>query len=72
MNNLDLVVKFFPWLITLLVVQVVLQIIALIDLVNHENVFGRKWVWVLVIVLGEMLGPIVYLLFGKKRESSTW
>jgi hypothetical protein len=67
MNNFQLPANFLPWFLVLLVVQYGLQIWALIDLVNHDNIHGKKWAWVLVIVLGETLGPIIYLLFGKKK-----
>lgn len=56
-----------PWLIALAVLQYALQIWAVIDLVGREKVKGLKWVWVLVILLGETLGPILYFIFGPDR-----
>lgn len=56
------------WLIALAVVQYGVQIWAVIDLVGREKVHGKKWAWVLVIMLGELLGPVLYFLFGVDRD----
>jgi hypothetical protein len=65
--NIEIVKAYLPFFIGLLILQYTLQILALIDLTNHENIRGKKWVWILVIVLTECLGPILYFLFGKKK-----
>jgi hypothetical protein len=61
-----------PTLIILLVlpillIQLGLQIYALVDLVRQPKVRGAKWIWVLIILLGELIGAIVYLVYGKKE-----
>lgn len=41
---------------------------ALLDVIRRERVTGgNKVVWILVIVLISTIGPIVYLLFGRKE-----
>lgn len=53
-------------LILLGVTQLSLQIFGLIDLVRREEVpGGRKWLWALVIVLGSVIGALVYLAVGR-------
>jgi len=42
------------------------MIVALVDLSRHEKTKGPKWVWILIIVLGELIGPIIYLIFGRE------
>lgn len=66
---LDVLKDFWP----LLVLQFGLQIIALINLRYRMNVrFQNKWIWVFIIVLGNLLGPIAYFLFrGEEDESSS-
>lgn len=55
-----------PFLIPLLIVQVVLMVVALVDLVKRERVRGgNKVIWGVVIVLVNIIGPIVYLLAGR-------
>jgi hypothetical protein len=60
--------KYIPYLIPALLVQFILLIVALIDLMKRENTRGPKWVWLLVILLVNIFGPIVYLLFGRDND----
>jgi drug/metabolite transporter (DMT)-like permease len=47
-------------------VQLAMQVYALVDLARRDEVFGgRKWVWALIIVLGNLLGAIGYLVGGR-------
>ena len=69
-GTLDLA-KLLPLLIPVLLIQFGLQIYALIDLArrSREQVRGgNKWLWVAIIVLGEILGPIVYFVVARKDE----
>ena len=56
-----------PFLIPVILLQLALMAVALVDLIRRERTHGPKWVWALVIVFGELLGPVVYLLFGRKE-----
>ena len=61
-------------LVALLVVQVATQIYALVDLARRDRVRGgKKWVWALLVALGNLPGAIVYLAAGRVTsiESST-
>ena len=58
---------YIPFLIPLILLQLALMAFALVDLARRERTRGPKWVWAIVIVLGELLGPIVYLLFGREE-----
>ena len=50
----------------LVVVQVGLQVWGLVDLARRERVMGgRKWVWLLVILFGEIVGVVIYLAVGR-------
>ncbi len=53
----------------LVVIQLSLMIAALVDLARREAVRGgSKLVWALVIVLINIIGPILYLLWGREGE----
>ena len=53
-------------LLTLAAVQLTLQVFALIDLARRPLVAGgRKWIWVLVTVLGGIVGAAAYLAVGR-------
>ncbi|GAF13259.1 hypothetical protein JCM19046_1534 [Bacillus sp. JCM 19046] len=61
-----------PWiqvLLPILIVQILLLVIALIDLTRREQVNGPKWVWALVIVFVNLFGPILYFIFGRNRAN---
>ena len=49
-------------------VQLVLLVIALIDLARIHQTKGPKWVWAIVILFVSTIGPIVYFIFGRKSE----
>ncbi len=56
----------------LIIVQLSLQVFAIVDLVKRsaDGLTLPKWVWVAIIVLGEILGPIIYLVAGRKPAAS--
>jgi hypothetical protein len=65
---MDILRQYLPLLIPLIVIQLILMAVALFDLAHREQVRGPKWLWVIVIVVGEMIGPVAYLLVGRKEE----
>ena len=60
--------QYIPLLIPVLVIQLGLMIAALVDLVRREQTRGPKWVWALVILLVNFIGPIIYFVAGRKEE----
>jgi hypothetical protein len=62
-------IKYIPYLIPVVVVQLILMIVALLDLLKRENTRGPKWVWLLVILFVNLFGPIIYFLFSRENES---
>jgi len=65
-NDLSVLREILPLLVPILVVQFVLIIVALRDLLGRETVRGPKWMWVLVILFVNLLGPILYLVLGRE------
>lgn len=64
-NVIDTLLKLLPFIIPLVLLQLVLMVVALVDLVRREKTHGPKWLWAIIIVLGELLGPILYLVIGR-------
>lgn len=60
--------EYLPLIIPLILIQLVLMAAALLDLRRREKTRGPKWLWVLIIILGEMLGPIAYFAVGRLEE----
>jgi len=52
----------------LILIQFILAVIALIDLLRGRETLGPKWVWVLIILFITTIGPIIYFIFGRKRN----
>jgi len=57
-----------PFLIPLAVIELGLMVFALVDIARRQVVKGgRKWPWVLVVVVLGILGPLLYLLVGREQ-----
>lgn len=62
--------EILPLVIPLVVLQLVLIVLALRDLASPERRVrgGNKLIWVLVIVFGQLIGPILYFLAGREES----
>ncbi len=63
---MDTLTEFLPFLVPILLLQIALMVIALVDLVRRERTRGPKWVWAVVIVFVNIVGPVLYLLVGRE------
>ena len=53
-------------LLVLLSIQIILQVVALVDLAKRRTVpGGKRWLWALVIVFGNLVGAVVYLAVAR-------
>lgn len=68
MEKIPTIQQFLPLIIPLVILQLGLMIFCLVDLVRREHTRGPKWIWALVVIFGELIGPIIYLLFGRVEE----
>ncbi len=66
--NLDKLMQFIPYLVPVLIIQLILIVIALVDLVKREHTRGPRWMWALIIIFVNFIGPIVYFVVGRKEE----
>ncbi len=58
-------------IIALVTVQLTLAIVALVRLARtppQRLLLGSRWPWLVVILLGSMLGPIIFLAVGRTPE----
>jgi hypothetical protein len=61
-------VQFLPYLIPILLIELVLLVIALVDLVRREKTrYLPKWAWALLIIFIQIIGPIAYLIVGREE-----
>lgn len=62
-------VTYLPILSPIIFVQVVLALTALVHVLKHPDYrFGNKAVWILVVLFIQIIGPVVYFIFGKGEE----
>ena len=64
---MDIIKQYLPLLIPVILIELGLMITALVDLIRREKTRGPKWAWVLVIVLINFIGPIIYFVAGRKE-----
>jgi len=59
-----------PWAVIapLIGVQIILMIVALIDLRKIHATNGPKILWVFIIVFINLLGPVAYFIAGRKQS----
>lgn len=59
-----------PWMLILplIIVQLILVVVALVDLVKVPNTNGPKWMWAIIIVIVNIIGPIIYFIVGRRNE----
>ncbi|RDU38819.1 transcriptional regulator [Neobacillus piezotolerans] len=55
-------------LLPIMLIQLVLLVVAIIDLIRTEETNGPKWLWALVILFIGFIGPIVYFIFGRRNN----
>lgn len=63
---MDQIRELIPFLIPILILQFALMIFALVDLIRRERTKGPKWLWALIIVFVNLIGPILYFIIGRE------
>jgi hypothetical protein len=66
MNIIEDIRPLLPFLIPVLIIQLGLMVAALLDLARREQTRGPKWMWVVIIVFVNLIGPIIYFLLGRE------
>ncbi|MCT2534404.1 PLD nuclease N-terminal domain-containing protein [Aquibacillus koreensis] len=51
-----------------IIIQLVLMIVGLIAWFKTDETNGPKWMWLLIIVFGSMLGPILFFIVGRRQN----
>ncbi len=70
MQVTDTLIKMLPYLVPFIILEGILLLVSLIDLAKRQYITGgKKIIWVLVIVGIQAIGPIVYLVAGRKEEN---
>lgn len=66
---MDAIKEYLPFLIPVAIIQIALMLTALIHVLTHKNYrFGNRILWVIIVVVGEFIGPIIYFTIGRGEE----
>ncbi len=59
-----------PWgvIAPILGIQLLLVIIALVSCIRSEKTNGPKWMWVLIILFINIIGPMLYFVIGRRND----
>ena len=62
--------EILPFLIPLIIAEVVLLIITLRHILTHNHYKrGNRLLWIIIVVVGmQFIGPILYFLLGKEDD----
>lgn len=65
----SLITNYLPIIVPLLILQLILLVTAIVHLVRNDRLDqANKIIWALVIVFVNIIGPILYLIFGRKDD----
>lgn len=66
---MEKLIEYLPVLLPILILEWVLAITALVHVIRHPRYrFGNMAVWVVVVLLIQIIGPIVYFTFGRGED----
>ncbi|MCM3444824.1 PLDc N-terminal domain-containing protein [Metabacillus halosaccharovorans] len=59
-----------PWgaIAPILVLQLILMITALVSCIREEKTNGPKWLWILIILIINLIGPVLYFVVGRRND----
>jgi hypothetical protein len=69
MNELQEVFQSINWglIAPVILIQLILMVVAVIDVIRIKATNGPKWLWVLIILFINIIGPVVYFIFGRRH-----
>jgi hypothetical protein len=65
---MEAIKPYIPFLIPVILIELGLMIFALTDLIRRERTKGPKWMWAILIILVQIIGPVVYLVAGREES----
>ena len=69
MNNFDFFKENLPIFIPLVLLELILVIAAGRHVLKHPHYrFGNRAVWLLIVILIQIIGPVLYFVFGKEED----
>ena len=57
---------YLPLIIPIVLIDLGLKIAAVLDILKHPKLRGPKWMWILIAVCVNLIGPILYFTLGRE------
>ncbi|GLY12918.1 PLDc N-terminal domain-containing protein [Pseudobacillus badius] len=59
-----------PWgaIAPIFVLHLILMITALVSCIKEEKTNGSKWLWILIILIINLIGPVLYFVVGRRND----
>ncbi|MER2261849.1 MAG: PLDc N-terminal domain-containing protein [Psychrobacillus sp.] len=59
-----------PWelILPIIILQLILMIVAFVDLIKVNDTNGPKWLWAIIIFISGIIGSIIYFIVGRRNE----
>lgn len=66
---MELLIEYLPLLIPIILIELALGVTALIHVLRHPHYkFGNMPVWIVVVLFVQIIGPVIYFVFGRGEE----
>jgi hypothetical protein len=66
---MEQLMQYLPFLIPAFIIQLVLMITALVHILRHKTYkHGNRVLWIIVVVIVNIIGPILYFVLGRSDE----
>ncbi|MFD1430272.1 PLDc N-terminal domain-containing protein [Lacticaseibacillus mingshuiensis] len=70
MHNSELFMEYLPFFIPLIILEVALMLTAVVHVLRHPHYrFGNKALWLAIVILFQLVGPVVYFVFGRGEKA---
>nr|WP_246050058.1 PLDc N-terminal domain-containing protein [Aquibacillus sediminis] len=62
------IAEVLPILAPLFLLEAILAIVAIISWFKTDETNGPKWMWLLIILLISIIGPILFFVIGRRQR----
>lgn len=52
----------------IIILDLILVITALVSCLKEEHTNGPKWMWILIILFINLIGPVLYFVIGRQKQ----
>ena len=66
---MEILKEYWPFIIPLIIAELALAVTAFIHVIRHPHYrFGNKIMWSFIVLFIQIIGPIIYFVFGRGED----